>query len=289
MCISSVSFFSTRPTREHIRSLKGGSGKGLSILPKVTSFCSLFLIIWGSSLAVGRFSGALNLYCQQYSSAKPLSKSWNMYQTFSLSGWYCRSSWSHCTRGELRGCMFPLVVDVPFEAVISPCWNCYCWYCCCCCLLWGQKCVVCTGEPHLPHMCGKEHEGWVQPPLLWSKQFLYWLSGLHCCVCFGASCFLKVYSCGVPWWGMVWILCRDSDYSCWSIWSQGILWDALQISSKLFVICINLIKIRICLTNYSSSLNTGAITCSVPGIICNKFPWTCKKPFSKLHNHQAYF
>ena len=44
--------------------------------------------------------------------------------------------------------------------------------------LQGQLQARCTAIPqllklpHLPHKCGKEHEGWLQPPWLWSKQFL---------------------------------------------------------------------------------------------------------------------
>ena len=71
MCISSVSFFGTNPMGEHIQSRKGGSLKGPSILPNCISLFNLSLISCGSSFAVGRLSGALNLKCPAYSNVNP--------------------------------------------------------------------------------------------------------------------------------------------------------------------------------------------------------------------------
>ena len=94
MHISSVSFFGTRPTGEHIKSGKGGSLNGPSILPSCISLFNLSLISCGSSFAVGRLSGALNLNCPVYSNAKPCFKPCMTYATLSLSGYLLSSSLS---------------------------------------------------------------------------------------------------------------------------------------------------------------------------------------------------
>ena len=85
---------------------------------------------------------------------------------------------------------------------------------------WGKLGVVWLGNLHLPQMRGNEHEGWLQPSRLWSKQFLNWLSipvgTLH--IPFG----LKVYCHGFPWLGRVLNPCRAMDHRWVSIIFQSL-------------------------------------------------------------------
>ena len=71
ICFSFMSFFSTSPTREHIKCSKGGSWNGPHILLNCTSFCNLSLINSGLISAEGKLSRTLNERWPSYSSEKP--------------------------------------------------------------------------------------------------------------------------------------------------------------------------------------------------------------------------
>ena len=139
---------------------------------------------------------------------------------------------SHCQDGVVvilvAICAWVEFVEYTLPHPVAAVAGTFCGCCCCCCCTFfcGQLNVVCAVDLHWAHTCGKEQEGWLQPPLLKSKQFQNFLSkplgyDLFPLLVLSAFC-LNTFCCGLPWWGRVWIPCNMVDHSCWSITFQGL-------------------------------------------------------------------